>query len=118
MDDLPGRTNPVHRYDQLPTKTELYDNIPPEADLMDTVMQLQLVVDVPKFVQSGPSTSVTKAPPVQSKPEAFTSTKVPKFSGVTGWDKYRQVFDVIVWSNGWDDATAALQLLSHLEGAH
>ena len=25
-------------------------------------------------------------------------------------------FDAIVISNGWDDATAALQLLSHLEG--
>ena len=29
---------------------------------------------------------------------------------------YRQVFDAIVQSNGWDDDTAALQLLSHLEG--
>ena len=26
------------------------------------------------------------------------------------------MFDAIVLSNGWDDATAALQLLSHLEG--
>ena len=31
------------------------------------------------------------------------------------WDQYRQVFDAIVVSNGWDDATAALQLFSHLE---
>ena len=46
----------------------------------------------------------------------FTSTKVPKFAGVTSWEQYRQVFDAIVQSNGWDDATAALQLLSHLEG--
>ena len=53
---------------------------------------------------------------VQSKPAAFTSTKVPKFSGVTSWDQYRQVFDDIVQSNGWDDATVTLQLLSHLEG--
>ena len=47
------------------------------------------------------------------------TTKVPKFSGVTNgvtsWDQYRQVFDVIVRSNGWDDAMVALQLLSHLE---
>ena len=41
---------------------------------------------------------------------------MPKFSGVTSWDQYRQVFDAIVRSNGWDDATVALQLLSHLEG--
>ena len=53
---------------------------------------------------------------VLSKPVAFTSTKVPKCSGGTSWDQYRQVFDAIVRSNGWDDATVALQLLSHLEG--
>ena len=46
----------------------------------------------------------------------FTSTKVPRFAGVTSWEQYRQVFDAIARSNGWDDATAALQLLSHLEG--
>ena len=45
-----------------------------------------------------------------------TSTKVPKFSGVTSWDQYRQVFDAIVRLNGLDDTTVALQLLSHLEG--
>ena len=47
---------------------------------------------------------------------AFTTTKVPRFGGTTSWEQYRQVFDAIVLSNGWDDATAALQLLSHLEG--
>ena len=46
----------------------------------------------------------------------FTSTKVPRFAGTTSWEQYRQVFDAIVLSNEWDDATAALQLLSHLEG--
>ena len=43
-------------------------------------------------------------------------TKVPRFAGTTSWEQYRQVFDAIVLSNGWDDATAAPQLLSHLEG--
>ena len=38
------------------------------------------------------------------------------FSGSTSWEQYQQVFDAIVLSNGWDDATAALQLLSHLQG--
>ena len=66
---------------------------------------LQLEVEVLKCVQSRLSMSATKALPVQSKPAAFTSTKVPKFSGVTSWDQYRQVFDAIVRSNGWDDAT-------------
>ena len=47
---------------------------------------------------------------------ALTTTKVPWFNGTTSWEQYQQVFDVIVLSNGWDDATAALQLLSHLQG--
>ena len=47
---------------------------------------------------------------------AFTMTKVPWFGGTTSWEQYRQVFDAIVLSNGWDDATAARQLLSHLQG--
>ena len=41
---------------------------------------------------------------------------MPRFGGSTSWQQYRQVFDTIVLSNGWDDATAVLQLLSHLEG--
>ena len=46
---------------------------------------------------------------------ALTTTKVPWFNGATSWEQYLQVFDAIVLSNGWDDATAALQLLSHLQ---
>ena len=46
----------------------------------------------------------------------LTSTRVPKFAGVTSWEQYRQVIDAIAQSNGWSDATAALQLLSRLEG--
>ena len=41
---------------------------------------------------------------------------MPRLAGLTSWDQYRQVFDAIVVSNGWDDVTAALQLFSHLEG--
>ena len=60
----------------------------------------------------------TGVPPVVHTPRqaAFTTTKVPWFGGTTSWKQYWQVFDAIVLSNGWDDATAALQLLSHLEG--
>ena len=47
---------------------------------------------------------------------ALTTTKVPWFSGSTSWEQYQQVFDAIALSNGWGDATAALQLLSHLQG--
>ena len=46
---------------------------------------------------------------------ALTTTKVPWFNGSTSWEQYQQVFDAIALSNGWDDATAALQLLSHLQ---
>ena len=72
---------------------------------MDTVAHLQLEVEVLKCGRTSP---------IRSKPVVFTSTKVPKFGGVTSWDQCRQVFDAIVWSNGWDDDTVALQLLSHL----
>ena len=37
-----------------------------------------------------------------------------QFSAVTNWNQYRQVFDAIVWSNGWDNDKVALQLFSHL----
>ena len=47
---------------------------------------------------------------------AFTTTKVPWFDGTTSWEQYRQLFEAIVRSNGWDTDTAALQLFSHLEG--
>ena len=47
---------------------------------------------------------------------AFTTTNVPRFYGTTSWEQYRQVVDAIVRSNGWDNDTAALQLVSHLEG--
>ena len=42
--------------------------------------------------------------------------QVPMFAGVTSGEQYQQLFDAIVLSNGWDGATAALQLLFHLEG--
>ena len=39
---------------------------------------------------------------------ALTTTKVPWFNGSTSWEQYLQVFDAIVLSNGWGDATVAL----------
>ena len=83
---------------------------------MDTVMHLQLEVEALKFGPAGHSTLGGPTSPVRSKPMVFTSTKVPKFAGVASWEQYRQVFDAIAQSKGWEDATAALQLLSHLEG--
>ena len=33
---------------------------------------------------------------------AFTTTKVARFDGTTSWEQFKQVFDAIVSSNGWD----------------
>ena len=41
---------------------------------------------------------------------------MPRYDGVSDWDQYREVFEAIVISNGWNDLTAALQLLAHLDG--
>ena len=58
-------------------------------------------------------------PAVTLRPQrrsGFTSTPIPKYSGKSNWEQYCEVFEAIVCSNGWDDVTAALQLLSHLDG--
>ena len=46
----------------------------------------------------------------------FTSTPVPRYEGGSNWDQYREVFEAIVCSNGWDEVTASLQLVAHLDG--
>ena len=46
----------------------------------------------------------------------FTSTHVPRYAGGSNLDQYREVFEAIVCSNGWDEMTAALQLIAHLDG--
>ena len=46
----------------------------------------------------------------------FTSTPVPPYAGGSNWDQYCEVFEAIVCSNGWDEITAALQLVAHLDG--
>ena len=61
----------------------------------------------------------TQTPAVSTRPpkrSGFTSTSVPRFSGKSNWEQYRQVFEAIVRSNGWDSITEALQLLSHWTG--
>ena len=88
----------------------------PENILMDTVARLQQ--DQADIRAESRLMRTPGVPPVVLTPRqaAFTTTKVPRFEGTTSWEQYRQVFDAIVPSNGWDDATAVLQLLSHLEG--
>ena len=60
-----------------------------------------------------------QTPAVTLRPQrrsGYTSTLVPRYSGKSNWEQYQEVFEAIVCSNGWDDVTAALQLLSHLDG--
>ena len=61
----------------------------------------------------------TPAPAVNRRQQSqarFTSTPVPRYSRKSNWEQYRDIFEAIVCSNGWDDVTAALQLLAHLDG--
>ena len=39
-----------------------------------------------------------------------------QFLDTPNWEQYRAIFEAIVCSNGWDDVTAALQLVSDLDG--
>ena len=57
--------------------------------------------------------AVDRRPPRQAR---FTSTPVPRYSMKSNWEQFREIFEAIVCSNSWDDVTAALQLLSHLDG--
>ena len=88
----------------------------PENILIDTVARLQR--ELADIRAESLQFRTPGAPPVVPTPRqaAFTTNKVPRFAGTTSWEQYRQVLDAIVLSNGWDDATAALQLLYHLEG--
>ena len=87
----------------------------PVAALEDTVSRMQR--DLEDLQTENRFLRTPRAP--ESVPlvrqAALTTTKVPWFNGSTSWEQYQQVFDAIVLSNGWDDATAALQLLSHLQ---
>ena len=87
----------------------------PVAALEDTVSRMQR--DLEDLQTENRFLRMPRAPvPVPLvRQVALTTTKVPWFSGSTSWEQYQQVFDAIVLSNGWGDATAALQLLSHLQ---
>ena len=93
-------------------------NVPwsPENILIDTVARLQRdLADIKAESRQFRTPGVPHVVPTPWQ-AAFMTTKVPRFTGKTSWDQYRQVFEAIVCSNGWDDTMAALQLLSHLEG--
>ena len=87
----------------------------PVDRLVDTVARMQ--VDLADLRAENRMLKKPRVPQVTRAPRqaAFTTTKVPRLDGTTSWEQYKQVFDVIVSSNGWDNDTAVLQLFSHLE---
>ena len=82
-----GQDSSPPRTGAQPVPDWFIDDPPDMPYMMDMVAHLQLEVEVLNCVQSRPSTSATKALLVQAKPAVFTSTKVPKFSGVTSINK-------------------------------
>ena len=86
------------------------------VDLADLVACLQKEVEEFRAESGYGGSRSSAVPPRPSGWLGDTSTPVPMFAGKTSWDQHRQVFEAIVSSNGWDGVTAALQLVSHLEG--
>ena len=97
-------------------RNRLYSEWSPVAMLEGTVSRMQQDLDNLQTENRFLRTRRATGPVPLVRQDALKTTKVPWFSGSTSWEQYQQVFDAIVLSNGWDDATAALQLLSHLQG--
>ena len=97
-------------------RNRLYSEWSPVETLEGTVSRMQRDLDNLQTENRFLRTRRATGPVPLVRQAALTTTKVPWFSGSTSWEQYQQVFDAIVLSNGWDDANAALQLLSHLQG--
>ena len=100
--DIAGRNRPNNEWS-------------PVAALEDTVSRMQRDLEDLQTENRFLRTPRAPGPVPLVRQAALTATKVPWFNGSTSWEQYQQVFDSIVLSNGWGDATAALQLLSHLQ---
>ena len=90
----------------------------PHKTLERAVTQLQKELDYCR-TEFEITRRLTPAPVVnhrQQRQARFTSTPVPRYSGKSNWEQYREIFEAIVCLNGWGDVTAALQLLAHLDG--
>ena len=87
----------------------------PMAALEDTISRMQRDLEELQSENRFLRTPRASRPVPLVRQAALTTTKVPWFNGSTSWEQYLQVFDAIVLLNGWGDATAALQLLSHLQ---
>ena len=84
--------------------------------LVDTVLRIQKDMAIFREETRLLRTPATSQAVQATRRAALTTTKVPRFDGTTNWEQYHQVFEAIVWSNGWDNDATALQLFSHLEG--
>ena len=82
------------------------DNSPVTA-LEDTVFRMQRDLEELQSENRFLRTPRATRPVPLVRQAALTTTKVPWFNGSTSWEQYLQVFDAIVLSNGWGDATAA-----------
>ena len=91
------------------------DEWSPVAALEDTVSRMQQDLENLQTENRFLRTPRAPVPVPLIQQAALMTTKVPWFNGSTSWEQYQQVLDAIVLSNGWGDATAALQLLSHLQ---
>ena len=91
------------------------DEWSPVAALENTVSRMQRDLEDLQTENRFLRTPRAPVPVPLVRQAALTTTKVPWFNGSTSWEQHQQVFDAIVLSNGWGDATAALQLLSHLQ---
>ena len=87
------------------------DEWSPVAALENTVSRMQRDLEDLQTENRFLRTPRSQVPVPLVRQAALTTTKVPWFNGSTSWEQYQQVFDAIVLSNGWGDATAALQLL-------
>ena len=84
--------------------------------LQQRVLKLQRDLEEAKAESRYFHAKRSENPVVTPNRPRFTSTPVPRYAGGSNWDPYREVFEAIVCSNGWDDVTAALQLIAHLDG--
>ena len=99
--------------DSDPRRKDIESPVDMLVDTMSCIQkEMAIIREEKRLLRTSATSQVIQVP----RRAALTTTKVPRFDGTTSWEQYHQVFEAIVRSNGWDNDTAALQLLSHLEG--
>ena len=109
-DGVPYMSGPGLR-DRLPGVNDVSDlSRAPKAVLMDIVARLQLKVVAMKAGTPDHQTLGGPTSPVRHKPVMFTSTKVPRFAGVTSWEQYQQIrcYCAVKWVGGRHSCSAVI----------